>query len=113
MQTGGTPVKTALARALVIAAMERHAPDMLAAHGGTIAVSTSWTRGFMWDRMCRKVAHKQAEGRPEEDGKRDACNEGASTTTGHRRGARWAAITSLRLVTLSFRRRRPRPWPDA
>eukprot|EP00955_Chlamydomonas_euryale_P031841 334061-Chlamydomonas_euryale.AAC.1 len=36
MRTGGKPVDITLVCALVIAAMERHAPCMLTAHGGTL-----------------------------------------------------------------------------
>eukprot|EP00955_Chlamydomonas_euryale_P084347 363953-Chlamydomonas_euryale.AAC.7 len=41
MRAEGRPVAATTVRALVIAAMERHAPHMLAANGGAFSVSSS------------------------------------------------------------------------
>eukprot|EP00955_Chlamydomonas_euryale_P006029 64426-Chlamydomonas_euryale.AAC.1 len=105
MRTGGKPVKTTLVRALVIAAMERHAPRMLTAHGGTTSVSTSWVHQFDQKLNCSfRVSRVRAscgiacaEGstnKPKASNKKTAKaarNQGASMTTGRRR---WSLSSS-------------------
>mmetsp|Transcript_29587 Transcript_29587/g.87521 ORF Transcript_29587/g.87521 Transcript_29587/m.87521 type:complete len:121 (-) Transcript_29587:2540-2902(-) len=51
MRAGGRPVTATTVRALVIAAMERHAPHMLAANGGAFSVSSSWVHQFLDQKM--------------------------------------------------------------
>eukprot|EP00955_Chlamydomonas_euryale_P038100 350989-Chlamydomonas_euryale.AAC.6 len=67
--------------------MERHAPRMLKAHGGTISASTSWVNQVKAScgTACAEGQHKQDKGQPEKTAKA-ASNEGASTTTGLRHG---------------------------
>eukprot|EP00955_Chlamydomonas_euryale_P013631 146587-Chlamydomonas_euryale.AAC.1 len=98
MRTGGKPVKTTPVRAVVIAAMERHAPRMLTAHGGTISVST-WVHQFVDQKLnrsfwvsrvgasCGIACAEGSTNKPKTSQKKTAkaaSNEGASTTTGRR-----------------------------
>eukprot|EP00955_Chlamydomonas_euryale_P020180 214427-Chlamydomonas_euryale.AAC.1 len=88
MRMGGKPVKSTLVRVLVFAAMDRHAPRMLTAHGGTISVSMSWVHQV--GASCGIACAEGSTNTPKASLKKTAKaarNEGASTTTGRRRGS--------------------------
>eukprot|EP00955_Chlamydomonas_euryale_P081386 363568-Chlamydomonas_euryale.AAC.3 len=102
MRTRRKPVKTTPVRALVIAAMERHAPCLLTAHRGTHSVSTSWVDQFVDQELnwsfwvsrvgasCGIACAEGSKNKPKASQKKTATaasNEGASTTTGRRRGS--------------------------
>eukprot|EP00955_Chlamydomonas_euryale_P110744 366019-Chlamydomonas_euryale.AAC.1 len=67
--------------------MERHAPRVLAAHGGTISVSTSWVHQFVDQKLNWSFWAAQTSQRPARRTAKAASNEGASTTTGRRHGS--------------------------
>eukprot|EP00955_Chlamydomonas_euryale_P082948 363784-Chlamydomonas_euryale.AAC.18 len=88
MQTGEKPVRPTPVHALVIAAMERHAPCMLTAHGGTFFVSTS--RVHRVRASCNTACAEGSTNKPKARQKKTAkaaSNEGAGMSTGRRRGS--------------------------
>eukprot|EP00955_Chlamydomonas_euryale_P118246 366526-Chlamydomonas_euryale.AAC.7 len=80
MWTGGTPVKTTLIGALVIAAMQRHAPHMLTAHKRAISVSTSWMHQFL-DQKLNWLFRTSKPKASQKKTAKAASNEGASLTS--------------------------------